>query len=71
MSYSALGIQLTQSSDASENPERLGFGSGNADFHDEVGGVSGGGQDALPLGSLVKRTLVARPLGNVRFLDRN
>ena len=41
--YLALSIQLTQSGDASENPERLGFGSGNADFHDEVGGVSGGG----------------------------
>ena len=64
-------VQLAQEGDASLYPMGGGLVSGQFDGEHEVGGVPRSGQGALPLRSLVERTVVHENLLHVADLDRS
>ena len=67
---SPLVVELAEERDAACDPVFLRVLAGDRQADDEVGGVSGGGEDAPPLTRLVHRGEVGRPLRNVHALTR-
>ena len=65
-----LVVELTQEGDTPADPVRLGPVGRHGHHHDEVGGVSGGGERAPPLARLVHRRVVDLLLRDLIALQR-